>query len=111
MHTERLVSKILPPPYQLDPLFGSYYSNATGLFRGEVRYYNLSSISHDTNVAWRPIADRVMENANLNAIPGRLGSWNWSGANTIRIEVHDRLAIVANVSESIAVFQVLYPFL
>jgi len=104
---ERLISKILPLPYQLDPLFGSYYSNATGLFRGNVRFYNLSSIPYSTDVTWRPVADRVMENADLDAIRGRLGSWNWGAADTIRIEVHDRATFVANVSESLAIFQVL----
>lgn len=106
---ERLVSKLLPPPYQLDPLLGSYYSNATGLFRGDVRYYNLSSIPYDTDVTWKPIADRVMENANLSAIPERLGTRNWSAADTIGIRVHDRMMTVANVSESIALLQVLCP--
>jgi len=111
VHVEHLVSKILPPPYQLDPLFGSYYSNASGLFRGDVHYYNLSSIPYDTNVTWRPIVDGVMENANLSTIPERLGSWNWSAADTIGIKVHDRMATVANVSEGIAIFQVLCPLL
>ena len=101
---EQLVSKILPVPYQLDPSLGSYYSNASGLFHGDVRYYNLSSIPYDTNVTWKPIADRVMENANLSAIPERLGSWNWSAADTIRIKVHDMMTTVTNVSENIAIF-------
>ena len=104
---ERLVSKLLPPPYQLDPSLGSYYLNTTGLFRGDVRYYNLSSIPYDTNVTWKPIADRVMENANLSAVPERLGSWNWSAADSIGIRVHDRMVTVVNVSENIAIFQVL----
>ena len=105
---EQLVSKMLPIPYQLDPSLGSYYSNASGLFHGDVRYYNLSSIPYDTNVTWKPIADRVMENANLSAIPERLGSWNWSAADTIRIKVHDMMTTVTNVSENIAIFQVLF---
>ena len=109
MHVGRLVSKILPLPYQLDPSFGSYYSNASGLFRGDVRYYNLSSIPYDFNVTWGPIADRVMENANLSAIPEQLGSWNWSAADAIRIKVHDRMTTAANVSENVAIFQVFYP--
>jgi len=109
VHVERLVSKLLPPPYQLDPALGSYYSNATALFHGEVRYYNLSSIPYDTNVTWKPIADHVMENANLSAIPERLGTWNWSAVDTIGIKVHDRMMTVANVSESIALLQVLCP--
>lgn len=108
---EQLVSKILPPPYQLDPLFGSYYSNASGLFRGDVHYYNLSSIPYDTNVTWGPIVDRVMENANLSTIPERLGPWNWSAADTVGIKVHDRIATVGNVSEGMAIFQVLCPLL
>lgn len=41
---ERLVLEILPVPHQLDPSPGSYYSNSSGLFRGDVRYYHLSSI-------------------------------------------------------------------
>ena len=106
---EQLVPKMLPPPYQLNPSLGSYYSNASGLFRGDVRYYNLSSIPYDTNVTWKPIANRVIENANLTALPERLGSWNWSAADTIGIKVHDRMMTVANVSESIAIFQVLRP--
>jgi len=107
VHVEQLVSKILPPPYQLDPLLGSYYSNASGLFRGEVHYYNLSSIPYDTNVTWKPIVDRVMENANLSIIPERLGSWNWSAADKVGIKVHDRMATAGNVSEGMAIFQVL----
>ena len=110
VYVEQLVSKILPPPYQLDPLFGSYYSNASGLFRGDVNYYNLSSIPYDTNVTWGPIVDRLMENANLSTIPERLGTWNWSATDTIGIKVHDRMATMANVSEGIAIFQVLCPF-
>jgi len=98
---------MLPPPYHLEPSLGSYYSNATGLFRGDVRYYNLSSILYDTNVTWKPIADRVMENANLSAIPERLGTWNWSAADRVGVKVHDRMATVVNVSESVAIFQVL----
>jgi len=108
VHTERLASKILPPPYQLDPLLGSYYSNASGLFRGDVRYYNFSSIPYDTNVTWKPISDRLMESANLSAISERLGTWNWSAAESVGIKVHDRVMTVTNVSESVAIFQVLY---
>ena len=99
---------MLPLPYQLDPLFGSYYSNTSGLFRGDVRYYDLSSIPYDTNVTWRPIVDLVMENANLSTILERLRSWNWSVADTVGIKAHDRMA---NVSESITIFQVLCPLL
>jgi hypothetical protein len=98
---------MLPPPYQLEPSLGSYYSNATGLFRGDVRYYNLSSTPYDTNVTWKPVAGRVMENANLSAIPERLGTWNWSAVDGVVIRVHDRMVIVVNVSESVAIFQVL----
>ncbi|KAF9779793.1 hypothetical protein BJ322DRAFT_1086479 [Thelephora terrestris] len=105
LHVEQLVSKILPVPYQLDSSLGSYYSNTSGLFHGDVRYYNLSSISYDTNVTWKPIADRVMENANLSAIPEQLGSWNWSAADSIRIKVHDVMTTATNVSENIAIFQ------
>ena len=111
LHVEQLVSKLLPPPYQLDPLFGSYYSNASGLFHGDVRYYNLSSIPYDTNVTWRPIVDRVMENANLSTIPERLGSWNWGATDRAGFRVHDRMATVANVSEGIAIFQAACPLL
>lgn len=107
VHLEPLVSKILPIPHQLDPLLGSYYSNTSGLFRGDVRYYNLSSIPYNSNVTWKPIADRVMENANLSAIPERLGSWNWSAADTVAFRVHDIITTVTNVSENIAIFQVL----
>lgn len=98
---------MLPPPYQLDPSLGSYYSNVTGFFRGDTRYYNLSSIPYDTNVTWKPTADHIMENANLSAIPERLGTWNWSAADSITIKVHDRMMAMTNVSESIAIFQVL----
>jgi len=100
---------MLPVPYQLDPSLGSYYSNASGLFRGDVRYYNLSSIPYDTNVTLKPIADRIMENANISAIPELLGNWNWSAAETVRIKVHDTMTTVANFSESIAIFRVRHP--
>ena len=111
MHVERLKSEMLPPPYHLEPSLGSYYSNATGLFRGDVHYYNLSSILYDTNVTWKPVADRVMENANLSAIPERLGTWNWSATDRVAVKVHDRMATMTNASESVAIFQVLYlPF-
>lgn len=106
---EQLVSKILPPPYQLHPSFGSYYSNATGVFRGDIRYYNLSSIPYDTNVTWKPIADHIMKNANLSAIPERQGTWDWSSADTVEIKVHDRMMTVANVSEDMAIVQVPCP--
>ncbi|KAF9644702.1 hypothetical protein BDM02DRAFT_3190363 [Thelephora ganbajun] len=105
VYEERLVSKILPIPHQLDASLGSYYSNTSGLFRGNVRYYNLSSIPYDTNVTWKSVADRVMENVNLSAIPEQLGAWNWSTTDGIGIKVHDRMMTVANVSESIAIFQ------
>ena len=111
MHVDQLVSNILPIPQQLDPSLDSYYSNTSGLFRGDLRYYNLSSIPYDTNVTWKPIAERIMENANLSAIPERLGNRNWSAVDTIRIRVHDVMTSVANVSESIAIFQVLYSLL
>jgi hypothetical protein len=104
---ERLVSEILPVPHQPDPFFGSYYSNASGWFHGDVRYYNLSSIPYDTNVTWKPIADHLMENTNLSAIPERLGNWNWSATDTIGIRVLDMMTTVSNVSESMAIFQVL----
>ena len=87
VHVERLFSKILLIPHQLDTFLGSYYSNASGLFHGDVHYYNnLSSIPYDTNVTLQPIADRVMENANLSAIPERLGNWNWSATDKIGSE-------------------------
>jgi transmembrane E3 ubiquitin-protein ligase len=107
VHVERLVSEMLPIPLQIDPSLGSYYSNSSGLFRGDVRYYNLSSIPYDTNVTWKPMADRVMENANLSAIPERLGNWNWSAADTVGFRVLDMMTTVTNVSEDIAIFQVL----
>ena len=94
---------------QLHPSLGSYYTNVTGIFRGDIRYYNLSSIPYDTNVTWKPIADQVMENANLSAIPERLGTWDWSAADTIELRVHDRMMTVVNVSENMAIVQVLCP--
>ena len=107
VHVEQLVSKTLPVPHRLDPFLGSYYSNTSGWFRGDVRYYNLSSIPYDSNVTWKPIADRVMESVNVSAIPERLGNWNWSAANTIGIRVVDKMTTVSNISESMAIFQVL----
>lgn len=110
VYAERLISEILPIPHQLDPLVGSYYTNASLTFYGDVHYYNLSSVPYDANVTWKPAADRVMKNCNLSAIPERLGSWNWSAAGTIGISVDDNMKIGTNVSESVATFQVLWPF-
>jgi hypothetical protein len=109
MHMKQLVSKMLPLLHQLNPLFGSYYLNTSGLFCSNIWCYNLSFIPHDTSMTWKLITDHVMENTNLSAILERLWSWNWSGTDMVWIKVNDQMVNMANVLESVVGFQVFHP--
>ena len=92
---------------ELDSKQGSYYSNVSALFRGDIAFYNLTSISHNTNATWHVLADNFINGTNVTAIPQRLGAWNWTNTEKVGIKIHDRKATgVANVTEEIAIFHV-----
>ncbi|KAI1782212.1 hypothetical protein LXA43DRAFT_932813 [Ganoderma leucocontextum] len=90
-NTMPLVSAFLPFGVELDPKRGSYYSNMTGFWHGDLRLHNLTALNATEQVApWRPLSEQWMLAANLTAIPERLGPWNWTRSNKVTLNVGDK---------------------
>ena len=86
-----LVSSFLPFGAELDPMRGSYYSNMTGFWHGDLQLHNLTSLnSTEEKAPWRPFAEQWMLASNLTAIPERLVPWNWTRSNKVTLNVGDK---------------------
>ncbi|TBU30076.1 hypothetical protein BD311DRAFT_755258 [Dichomitus squalens] len=91
-NTTPLVAAFLPFGLELDPKQGSYYSNLTGFWHGDLQLHNLTSLNATEQTSpWRHLAEQWMLTTNLSEIPERLGSWNWTRSNKVTLNVGDKL--------------------
>ncbi|KAI0925008.1 hypothetical protein AcW1_006950 [Taiwanofungus camphoratus] len=77
---------------RIDPQQGSYYSNLTGFWKGELHFNNLTSVSvtDPPLQPWRYLADDFVAGINISALPELLGSWNWSASENLTINAGDK---------------------
>ena len=86
-----LVSAFLPLGVELDSKRGSYYSNMTGFWHGDLQLHNLTDLNATEEVApWRHLSEQWMLASNLTAIPERLGPWNWTRSDKVTLNVGDK---------------------
>ena len=91
-NTMSLVTTFLPFGHELDPQKGSYYSNMTGFWHGDVQIHNLTALNATEAVSsWRHLSEQFIINVNLSSIPERLGPWNWTRTNKLTFNVGDKL--------------------
>ncbi|KAI0666870.1 hypothetical protein C8Q78DRAFT_1057520 [Trametes maxima] len=77
---------------ELDPERGSYYSNMTGFWHGDLQAHNLTNLNtSEATSSWRHLSEQFMVSTNLTAIPDLLGSWNWTRSNRVSLSVGDKL--------------------
>ena len=83
-----LVSVFLSFGRELDPQRGSYYSNMTGFWHGNLQLHNLTAPNATGEVAaWRHLSEQWMSAPNLTAILERLGPWNWTLLDKVTLNV------------------------
>ncbi|KAI0351865.1 hypothetical protein OH77DRAFT_1486589 [Trametes cingulata] len=77
---------------ELDPKEGSYYSNMTGFWHGDLQPHNLTSLNaSEAASSWRHLAEQFILPTNVTAIPELLGPWNWTRSNKLSLSVGDKL--------------------
>lgn len=82
---------------QLDPQSGSYYSNLTGFWRGEMTFHNLTNETSQMYAHapfWLKDASDFVSAANLtNAteLSERLGKWRWAQSGKVAISFGDKM--------------------
>ncbi|RPD62600.1 hypothetical protein L226DRAFT_532406 [Lentinus tigrinus ALCF2SS1-7] len=91
-NTMPLVTAFLPFGLEVDPAQGSYYSNMTGFWHGDVQSHNLTALNTTEQKShWRHLSEQFMITTNLSAIPELLGPWNWTRSNKVTLNVGDKL--------------------
>ena len=104
-----LVTAFLPFGRELDPAHGSYYSNMTGFWHGDVQPHNLTALNTTVqNSPWRHLFEQFMTTTNLSKIPDLLGPWNWTRSNKVTLNVGDKL-VPLNATKDIAIIHVSPP--
>lgn len=104
--TAPLVNTFMTFESRLDPERGSYYTNLTGFWHGEVNLHNLTSPDMDngTAVSWIPLAESYTNATNMTALPQLLGPWKWAATNKVALSVGDKaLSAAQNASQDIAI--------
>lgn len=110
-----LVNSFLTFGAEINPQEGSYYSNFTGFWRGDLQIYNLSSLpsSQEPVPVWYHHAHDFVAGANLTnvtEVAERLGTWNWTGSTRLALSVGDKLVGsdkgIRNISKDIAMIHV-----
>ncbi|KAJ7115923.1 hypothetical protein C8R44DRAFT_880324 [Mycena epipterygia] len=87
----------------LDPFDSSYYSNTTGTFHGDTKFYNVTPPSLNHSVAeWSPLAEKYMVDANMSLILEKTGSWNWSASDKVALSLVEKQPSFTNASEKVA---------
>ncbi|KAI8974598.1 hypothetical protein BD414DRAFT_498160 [Trametes punicea] len=87
-----LVDAFLAFGSELDPEHGSYYSNLTGFWHGDLGFHNLTSLNASEAASeWRHLSEQFILPTNLSAIPELLGSWNFTRSNKATLSVGDKL--------------------
>ncbi|KAI0644285.1 hypothetical protein C8Q79DRAFT_913528 [Trametes meyenii] len=77
---------------ELDPKSGSYYSNMTGFWHGDLQPHNLTNLNtSEAASSWRHLSEQFMVSTNFTAIPDLLGPWNWTRSNRVSLSVGDKL--------------------
>ncbi|KAH9889041.1 hypothetical protein C8Q73DRAFT_737866 [Cubamyces lactineus] len=91
-NTMPLVQAFLDFGPELDPSQGSYYSNMTGFWHGDLQFHNLTSLNASEAASpWRHLSEQFILPTNLSAIPELLGPWNWTRSNKLAVSVGDKL--------------------
>ncbi|KAH9829949.1 uncharacterized protein C8Q71DRAFT_717557 [Rhodofomes roseus] len=106
--TMPLVSSFVNLGPVLDPDVGSYYTNLTGFWHGEVDFHNLTSLSaNDSALSWGPSAKELVSHTNMTLLPELLGLWNWAATDKLSLSVGDKLilnqTLAKNISEDVAI--------
>ncbi|KAJ7898423.1 hypothetical protein B0H13DRAFT_2031847 [Mycena leptocephala] len=87
----------------LDPSTSSYYSNATGTFHGDAKFYNVTPpFLNNTAHEWSPLAEKYMADANMSLILDKIGSWNWSASDKLAISLVEKQPSFTNASDIVA---------
>ncbi|KAJ7449681.1 hypothetical protein FB451DRAFT_1287670 [Mycena latifolia] len=87
----------------LDPLYSSYFSNTTGTFHGDAKFYNVTPPSlNNTAHEWSPLAEKYMADSNMSLILGKTGSWNWSASDKVALSLIEKQPSFSNASENVA---------
>ncbi|KAJ8489989.1 hypothetical protein ONZ51_g2566 [Trametes cubensis] len=91
-NTMPLVQAFLGFGPELDPNQGSYYSNITGFWHGDLHFHNLTSLNASEAASpWRHLSEQFILPTNLSAVPELLGPWNWTRSNKLAVSVGDKL--------------------
>ncbi|KZT68761.1 hypothetical protein DAEQUDRAFT_765968 [Daedalea quercina L-15889] len=78
----------------LDPTAGSYYTNLTGFWHGEVDFHNLTSLSaNDSASTWSSSASEFVSRTNITQLPDLLGSWNWAATEKLSLSIGDKIVL------------------
>ncbi|KAI0793636.1 hypothetical protein C8Q74DRAFT_1243576 [Fomes fomentarius] len=102
-NTMPFVASFIPFGREIDPKQGSYYSNMTGFWHGDVQLHNLTALNTTEQASpWRHLSEQFMIPTNLTAIPELQGPWNWTRSNKVTLNVGDKL-ISLNETKSIAI--------
>ncbi|KAJ7180624.1 hypothetical protein C8R46DRAFT_588307 [Mycena filopes] len=87
----------------LDPTTSSYYSNTTGTFHGDAKFYNVTPpFLNNTAHEWSPFAENYMANSNMSLILEKTGTWNWSASDKVALSLVERRPSLENASEGVA---------
>ncbi|KAH9855277.1 hypothetical protein C2E23DRAFT_815072 [Lenzites betulinus] len=77
---------------EIEPHRGSYYSNMTGFWHGEVQSHNLTSLNvSEATSSWMHLSEQFMLPVNLTTVPDLLGPWNWTRSNKLSLSMGDKL--------------------
>ncbi|KAI0334632.1 hypothetical protein GY45DRAFT_1269816, partial [Cubamyces sp. BRFM 1775] len=91
-NTTPLVQAFLTLGSELDPSQGSYYSNMTGFWHGDLHAHNLTSLNTSEAASpWRHLSEQFILPTNLSAVPELLGPWNWTRSNKLAVSIGDKL--------------------
>jgi hypothetical protein len=90
---------------------GTYYTNITGFFHGDLTFHNISSPADDDDVtrsspSWRPFAQRLMAGTNMTELVRELGTWNWSASDKLAMSLMEKPHGVVGVQEKMALVHV-----
>ncbi|KAI0683663.1 hypothetical protein BC835DRAFT_1295386 [Cytidiella melzeri] len=94
-----LVKDFMSFGQQVDPSAGSYYTNLTGFWKGDIQFHNLTNITRESQLSvpfWVHEADAFVASANLtNAteLSDRLGTWRWGQSTKTSIRIGDKKGV------------------
>ena len=95
----------------LDPDMGSYYTNLTGFWHGEIDVHNLTSLSTNDSISeWSSAATDFVSHTNMTELPELLGTWKWGATEKLSLSVGDKIVVnqtlPQNVSGDISIIHV-----